>query len=314
MAAMARALQAFASYLLSSEARTWWTSVRGRITPEEGELTWEIFKNSFLEKYFPVDAKGRKEMEFLELKQEAMSVGEYAAKFEELCRFNPHYNAASDETSKCVKIFEENEKTRKEYLKGLGVNKAPRKKEEKRKPYFRPQDQGRNQFGRTWNPTRGSGFQGRPGGFNNTPFCARCGSNGHRAQECRVVLGRQSGLQTGGSGNPNPTTTVGEGSNRNANVTPRDNRRVGRSAIKGKVFAMTVEEASESPELIEGATHSFISHERVKQLGFPVTSLAWDSEISTPTKNTSRTSKLPLEMRDILNDSNIPVRIIRNVK
>ncbi|XP_057452496.1 uncharacterized protein LOC130744322 [Lotus japonicus] len=75
---------AFASYLLSGEARTW-SSVRGRITPEEGELTWEIFKNYFLEKYFPADAKGRKEMKFLELKQEPMSVGEYAAKFEELC-------------------------------------------------------------------------------------------------------------------------------------------------------------------------------------------------------------------------------------
>ncbi|XP_057443938.1 uncharacterized protein LOC130736109 [Lotus japonicus] len=95
---------AFASYLLSGEARTWWTSVRGRITPEEGELTWEIFKNSFLEKYFPADAKGRKEMKFLELKQEAMPVGEYAAKFEELGRFHSHYSTANDETSKCVKF------------------------------------------------------------------------------------------------------------------------------------------------------------------------------------------------------------------
>ncbi|XP_057426016.1 uncharacterized protein LOC130719407 [Lotus japonicus] len=243
-------------------------------------MTWEIFKNSFLEKYFPADARGRKEMEFLELKQEAMSVGEYAAKFEELCRFHPHYSAANDETSKCVKfeyglrpdiriavghdqnrnfatlvekcrIFEENEKTRKEYFRGLGVNKAPKKKVEKRKPYFRPHDQGRNQFGRTWNPTGGPGFQGRPGGINHTPLCTRCRRNGHRAQECRVVLGGQSGVQTGGSGNPNPTTAVGEGGNRNVNVPPRDNRRVGRPANKGKVFAMTVEEASGSPELIE---------------------------------------------------------------
>ncbi|XP_057444172.1 uncharacterized protein LOC130736353 [Lotus japonicus] len=143
---------AFASYLLSGEARTWWTGVRGRITPAEGAITWEIFKNAFLEKYFPADAKGRKEEEFLELKQGMMTVGEYAAMFEELCRFHPHFRAAADETSKCVKfqyglrphiktavehdhirnfatlvekcrIFEENEKSRKEYLKGHGRRK-----------------------------------------------------------------------------------------------------------------------------------------------------------------------------------------------
>ncbi|XP_057447130.1 uncharacterized protein LOC130738963 [Lotus japonicus] len=133
------------------------TGVRGRITPADGAITWEIFKNTFREKYFPVDAKGRKKMEFLELKQGIMSVGEYAAKFEELCQFHPHYSAAADETSKCAKfeyglrpdirtavghdqirnfatlvekcrIFEENEKSRKEYLRGQGVNKAPKKK------------------------------------------------------------------------------------------------------------------------------------------------------------------------------------------
>ncbi|XP_057444244.1 uncharacterized protein LOC130736425 [Lotus japonicus] len=291
---------AFTSYLLSGKARTWWTSVRGRITSEEGELTWEIFKNSFLEKYFPADAKGRKEMEFLELKQEAITANDEKSKcikFEYGLRPDIRTAVGHDQiqnfatlVEKC-RIFEENEKTQKEYLKGIGVNKAPKKKEEERKPYLRPQDQGRNQFRRTWNPTGGSGFQGRPGGFNNTPFCVRCRRNGHRAQECIVVLGGQSGVQLGGSGNPNPTTAVGEESNRNANVPLRDNRRVGRPPNKGKVFAMTMEEAPKSPELIEGATHLFISHERVKQFGLPVTSLAWDLEISTPTKNTSKTSE-----------------------
>ncbi|XP_057444211.1 uncharacterized protein LOC130736393 [Lotus japonicus] len=192
---------AFASYLLSGEARTWWTGVRGRITPADGAITWEILKNAFLEKNFPANARGRKEMEFLELKKGMMLVGEYAAKFEELCRFHPHYSAAADETSKYVKfeyglrpdirtavghdqiqnfatlvekcrIFEENEKSRKEYLKGQGVSKAPKKKDERRKPYFRPPEQGRNQFG---SRTGGFGFHNRTSGFNpNNPFCVRC--------------------------------------------------------------------------------------------------------------------------------------------
>ncbi|MCI66623.1 hypothetical protein A2U01_0087881, partial [Trifolium medium] len=43
-------------------------------------------------------------MEFLGLSRGTMSVAEYAAKFEDLLRYCPHYNAAENETSKCVKF------------------------------------------------------------------------------------------------------------------------------------------------------------------------------------------------------------------
>ncbi|MCI70515.1 gag polyprotein-related, partial [Trifolium medium] len=33
-----------------------------------------------------------------------MSVSEYAAKFEDLCRFAPHYNTMEAEEDKCVKF------------------------------------------------------------------------------------------------------------------------------------------------------------------------------------------------------------------
>ncbi|MCI63222.1 hypothetical protein A2U01_0084479, partial [Trifolium medium] len=36
-----------------------------------------------------------------------MSVSEYAAKFEELCRFAPHYNTMEAEEDKCVKFENE---------------------------------------------------------------------------------------------------------------------------------------------------------------------------------------------------------------
>ena len=48
------------------------------------EVTWAVFKREFLDKYFPEDVRGKKEIEFLELKQGNMSVTEYAAKFVEL--------------------------------------------------------------------------------------------------------------------------------------------------------------------------------------------------------------------------------------
>ena len=55
-------------------------------------------------KYFPENVRERKEVEFLTLVQGNMSVGEYAARFEELSRFHPHYHNAQDERSKCVKF------------------------------------------------------------------------------------------------------------------------------------------------------------------------------------------------------------------
>lgn len=45
------------------------------------EITWVVFRNEFLEKYFPEDVRGKKEIEFLELKQGNMNVVEYVTKF-----------------------------------------------------------------------------------------------------------------------------------------------------------------------------------------------------------------------------------------
>ncbi|MCI88035.1 cellular nucleic acid-binding protein, partial [Trifolium medium] len=55
-------------------------------------ISWARFKQEFLTKYFPANERNRKVIEFMELKQGGMSVSGYAAKFEDLCRFAPHYN------------------------------------------------------------------------------------------------------------------------------------------------------------------------------------------------------------------------------
>ena len=43
-------------------------------------------------------------MEFLQVKQENLSIVEYVAKFEELSRFYPYINAEDAMVSKCVKF------------------------------------------------------------------------------------------------------------------------------------------------------------------------------------------------------------------
>ncbi|MCI38848.1 hypothetical protein A2U01_0060077, partial [Trifolium medium] len=92
------------SYVLHDEADYWWGNVNQRLGAGGALITWAMFKREFLIKYFPADERNRKVVEFMELKQGNMSVTEYAAKFEELCRFAPHYNTVEAEEDKCVKF------------------------------------------------------------------------------------------------------------------------------------------------------------------------------------------------------------------
>ncbi|KAF1860405.1 hypothetical protein Lal_00037745 [Lupinus albus] len=71
----------------------------------EGQvIVWGTLKGKFLQKYFLVDLKRKKEMKFLRLEQGYMSVGEYAAKFEEFARFCPYSELEVDGRSKCSKF------------------------------------------------------------------------------------------------------------------------------------------------------------------------------------------------------------------
>ena len=56
-------------------------------------MTWAEFYEMFMGKYFPATARDAKAQEFLELKQGAMTVIEYVARFTELARFSDDYVA-----------------------------------------------------------------------------------------------------------------------------------------------------------------------------------------------------------------------------
>lgn len=79
-------------------------NARQRLEVVGVEITWAVFRTAFLEKYFPTDVRCKKEIEFWELKQDNLVVAAYAAKFEELVKFYPHYNNAVAEESKCIKF------------------------------------------------------------------------------------------------------------------------------------------------------------------------------------------------------------------
>jgi len=94
----------FGTHMLAEEADDWWVSTQPILENRGGVVTWAVFMREFLNRYFPEDVRGKKEIEFLELKQGDMSVTEYAAKFLELAKFYPHYTPETAEFSKCIKF------------------------------------------------------------------------------------------------------------------------------------------------------------------------------------------------------------------
>ncbi|KAF1883353.1 hypothetical protein Lal_00042235 [Lupinus albus] len=94
----------YASYMMAKEAENWWEMTRRQMEDEGTVVTWDAFKGKFFQKYFPADLRRKKEMEFLRLEKGDMSVGDYAAKFEELARFCPYSALEMDERSKCSKF------------------------------------------------------------------------------------------------------------------------------------------------------------------------------------------------------------------
>ena len=94
----------FGTHKLEKEAEDQWNNTVQRFDEDGIEVTWALFRDAFLEKYFPEDVRGKKEVEFLELKQGNGTVADYAARFQELIKYFSHYNTANAERSKCLKF------------------------------------------------------------------------------------------------------------------------------------------------------------------------------------------------------------------
>ena len=58
-------------------------------------MTWEEFRELFMDKFFPASARHAKAWEFLELKQGIMTVLEYVAYFTDLAYFANDYVATN---------------------------------------------------------------------------------------------------------------------------------------------------------------------------------------------------------------------------
>ena len=79
------------AFQLEGESHVWWDWVKTSKNLEA--MTWGDFQELFMSKFFPASARHAKAREFLELKQGAMTVMEYVAKFTKLACFGDDYVA-----------------------------------------------------------------------------------------------------------------------------------------------------------------------------------------------------------------------------
>nr|XP_025886187.1 uncharacterized protein LOC112941207 [Solanum lycopersicum] len=90
-----------ASYQLKDVAQTWCKMWRDSHVLEGVPVTWELFKTTFLERFFPREMKEAKVEEFINLKQGSMTVREYSLKFVKLSRYaTPLVSTSREEMSR----------------------------------------------------------------------------------------------------------------------------------------------------------------------------------------------------------------------
>ncbi|XP_057443841.1 uncharacterized protein LOC130735996 [Lotus japonicus] len=310
----------YASYLLTEEAENWWTHAKERLLQTNQAIHWAVFKGALMEKYFPEDVKGRKEVEFLELKQGTMSVGQYATKFEELVQFHASYRDAANENSKCIKfenglrpdikaaigyqqirnfyalvdkcrIYESDDKAKKEYLRSLGTQKN-----------FKGGIDKKNHLRRDCPSSQ--------------VVCFKCNQPGHISIECSGRRGDHSNGR-GGTGNRG-------NNNNNNNNNGRD--RAGTQPTRGRVFTLNGIDVEEAEDLIQGtcfmngiplivlydsgATHSFIAIDLVRRLRLSTQSLSREFTVVTPTGITVNTSVVCVDCPLLIQDKTFVVNLV----
>ena len=76
-----------ATYQLKDVAQAWYIQWRYNRSFRGGMVTLEVFKKTFLDRFFPREMRESKVVEFINLRQGGMSVHEYSLKFTKLSKY-----------------------------------------------------------------------------------------------------------------------------------------------------------------------------------------------------------------------------------
>ncbi|XP_072076711.1 uncharacterized protein [Arachis hypogaea] len=275
--AMDRALQAqhvlnnqyveFAAYQLLGEVQHWWQGECRLLQLQNTDIPWDAFQTAFYKKYFSESAKEAKKMELMQLKQGSLFVAEYTNRFEELCRFSRVCQGAPKtyESWKCIKYQRDLKDNIMTTVAPMEIRifsdlvNKPRVVEEYSKTYQRGK--------RRENQSK----------VSPDLICDRCGRF-HPYDSCKIGIG--GCVNYGLPGHIARDCTRGKNPN------------AGQSQHQGRVFAVNAKDAAKVDHLMRGnclvgdktlvalydtgALHSFISFDKVEELGLKVSELAFE--------------------------------------
>ncbi|XP_049368383.1 uncharacterized protein LOC125833277 [Solanum verrucosum] len=91
-----------AAYQLKDVTQVWYDQWKGERPIKVEPVEWEFFKSAFLDRLFPLELREAKVQDFTNLREESMSVKEYALKFTQLCKYAP--TMVADSRSKMNKF------------------------------------------------------------------------------------------------------------------------------------------------------------------------------------------------------------------
>ncbi|XP_073047639.1 uncharacterized protein [Primulina eburnea] len=79
-----------ATFQLSRNVLLWWQTTEAGLRAQGRTVDWDVFRSRFLDKYFSIAARQKKEREFEDLRQGSMSVAEYESRYSALLKYVPH--------------------------------------------------------------------------------------------------------------------------------------------------------------------------------------------------------------------------------
>src|SRR4030042_245803 len=324
----------FGTHMLAEEADDGWVSVQPIIENGGEVVTWAVFRREFLNRYFPEDVRGKKEIEFLELKQGDMTVTEYAAKFVELAKFYPHYTPETAEFSKCIKfengmhaeikraigyqkirqfselvsscrIYEEDTKAHYKIMN----ERRDKNQQNRPKPYSAPTDKGKQKVNDERRPKKKD--------IPTEIVCYQCGEKGHKSNACIVKVKRC--FRCGKKGHVVADCMFNDVVCFNCNEeghTSTQCKKPKKPQNSGKVFALAGAQTTNEDRLIRGtcfingtpliasidtgATHCFIAADCASKLGLNMSCMNGEMVVETPYMGSVTTTlvclKCPLSM------------------